>query len=61
MISQGKETSADKDIAILISVERKDLYENESLLEINLSDLDKTLLKPSHARLELLKGHNYHI
>ena len=61
MTSQGKETSAGEGIAISTLVERKDLYENESLLEVDLLDLNKTLLKPSHARLELLKGHNYHI
>ena len=68
MAEQGNKTSAGEGTATPTSDEQKDLQNkkedindiHDSLLEVNLTDLDKTLLKPSHARLGMLKGHNYH-
>ena len=61
MGDQGDKTSAGEGAATPTSGERNDPYEiHESLLEVDLTDLNKTLLKPSHARLGVLKGHNYH-
>ena len=34
--------------------------EFEDLLQVDLSNLDRTLLKPSHAKLGTLKSNNYH-
>ena len=67
MENQGDKTSAGEGAATPTSGERRDPpikqggpHENpEYLLEVDLTDLHKTLLKPSHARLGVLKGHNY--
>ena len=32
----------------------------ENLLQINLTNLDRALLKPNYAKLSTLKSHNYH-